>query len=378
MNDPAFSLIVNTSFALLVAAAFLALSRSAVRPGVIWFAASYAIGAGRPFSALLARVTSFPNLFAFTGFASFSLAVHLVAMGLSRYYGIVLPRLLLPSCFLASLALRIVALDPPGAAALYELPSQLPVAMTLAVCTVITGRHSPARWTDRILTILFPLIALAFLVTPSLSDVVGSIHDGGGHPIPVLQSITAILLVALAFALVLLIVSDTLEAARRRADMDELSGLANRRAFDHGGAELLDRQHASGAACSVVMFDLDHFKAINDSHGHAAGDEVIRVFARILREVAPADAVFGRIGGEEFAIVLPNSGFAEAQAIVDRVRAGLQSTLFAGDAGPFRASASCGLAVAEAREPLKQVMMRCDRALYRAKAEGRDRTVMAS
>ncbi|MBN8998133.1 MAG: GGDEF domain-containing protein, partial [Rhizobiales bacterium] len=381
MSGASFALAVNASLALLVAAAFLGLARTAATPGVRWFAASYAIGAGTPISELLVRFAPVSAPFVASSFATFSLAFHVMAAGLSRYYGVALPRWLLPASFTLSLLGRALLWEAPRGVFLFELFYQLPFTMALAICTAILVIGAPRRLFDIVLTAAFGLAAAHFLVKPFLSVMVGSGPTARDYILSryalISQSMTAIVLIGVALSLILVVVRDMLEDTRRGADLDGLSGLPNRRAFDRDASAALRDLSAAGHTAAMVMFDLDRFKAINDAHGHAVGDQVIRAFASALQRAAPDGTMLARIGGEEFAALIPDGRSETAEAMIARTRSAFGSALFSGRDGPFRASASCGVAWTKPSETLHEVMVRCDHALYRAKAEGRDRTAVA-
>lgn len=164
------------------------------------------------------------------------------------------------------------------------------------------------------------------------------------------------------------------EHAQHLARTDALTGLSNRRAFYELGGVVLKQAERSGRRLSAVMLDLDHFKAVNDTHGHAAGDEVLRAAARAITDTARASDVCGRIGGEEFALVLPDTGVADAMAMAERLRLHVSETVVAHDGAQIRVT--CSLGVAErghGSESLEGVLARADAALYRAKQAGRNR-----
>jgi two-component system cell cycle response regulator len=171
-----------------------------------------------------------------------------------------------------------------------------------------------------------------------------------------------------------------LRELRELATRDALTGLLNRRAFDAVLAEEVDRARRLGHPLTLVILDLDHFKTINDTHGHAAGDAVLVAAAKVLEaEVRSIDRV-ARIGGEEFAVVLMETGADEglivARRLVDRVRA-RTVTLESGVSLNFTASA--GVAALPAYgEPETTLPAAADKALYAAKNAGRDRAVLAS
>ena len=157
------------------------------------------------------------------------------------------------------------------------------------------------------------------------------------------------------------------------AAIDTLTGLATRRAFMERAQRNLVSCADRAAPLALIMFDLDHFKRINDSYGHAAGDRVLQTFARIARGRLRASDFIGRLGGEEFAVVMPGTSARVAGHIADRIRrAFVESTLATGDQS-VRTTVSGGIAAAEAGATLEQLLSAADAALYRAKAKGRNR-----
>lgn len=156
---------------------------------------------------------------------------------------------------------------------------------------------------------------------------------------------------------------------------DELSGLASRRYFEARLAEEWARRDRYETPLTVATFDLDGFKSVNDSRGHAAGDLVIRRFGEIIRSVIRASDLACRFGGEEFAILLPNTAAPSARAVADRIRRALERARFEVDGADFWVTVSAGLADAAGSSSLdpRQLLARADRALYSAKASGRNR-----
>ncbi len=159
--------------------------------------------------------------------------------------------------------------------------------------------------------------------------------------------------------------------------LDVLTGLNNRGAWQSLASALLQRQHARSQAATLMMIDVDHFKHINDQHGHILGDDVLCNIAAVLRRGNSGDAHIGRFGGDEFAIALPVA-LAEATVIAERIRRAVEE-LNVAQAPDLRCSISLGLAEAGATVVnLRQWMEAADRALYQAKQSGRNNTVRAS
>lgn len=171
----------------------------------------------------------------------------------------------------------------------------------------------------------------------------------------------------------------SLHAARNWtiAVQDELSGLASRRYFETRLAEEWSRHERYGSPLAVACFDLDSFKALNDSLGHAAGDLAIRRFGELARAEIRSTDVACRYGGEEFAIAFPESGASAARGVAERVRATLERQRLTYGGRRFRVTVSAG--VADARPDTAdraRLLIEADEALYRAKREGRNRVVV--
>ncbi len=158
------------------------------------------------------------------------------------------------------------------------------------------------------------------------------------------------------------------------AMVDPLSGIANRRAFLDGASRLFAQQAVRHEPLAMLLFDLDRFKDINDRMGHAVGDRVLQIFARTTTATLGADVLFGRIGGEEFASLLPVGDLGEAYAIADRVRRNFAKTVARFTNGAMIPTVSVGVTLGvDAKLDVDSLLEAADRALYRAKANGRNR-----
>ncbi|HET9831111.1 MAG TPA: sensor domain-containing diguanylate cyclase, partial [Vicinamibacterales bacterium] len=162
------------------------------------------------------------------------------------------------------------------------------------------------------------------------------------------------------------------ESLAQAAAIDPVSGLFNRRYFRERIEEELQRAQRHNMPVALLMMDLDDFKAVNDAFGHPIGDLVIRNTADILRRSVRVFDVCTRFGGEEFAIVMPGSGAADALAIAERVRRRVEQHVFP-EAPALRQTASVGIAIASGTTGASDLVSQADRALYAAKREGKNR-----
>jgi diguanylate cyclase (GGDEF)-like protein len=188
-----------------------------------------------------------------------------------------------------------------------------------------------------------------------------------------LTLITIVTLLGLAIALVLRDLLTELDRMRQRSSIDAMTGLLNRATFEDTAAALL-RQTGSRPVC-VIMFDIDHFKRINDTAGHAAGDLVIARLGQLLAEMTGLLCTAGRVGGEEFAVILEGD-LGAARQFADAIRARLSASDFGDDIG-WGVTISAGIALHQAGESLLGLTARADKALYAAKKTGRDKVVAA-
>jgi diguanylate cyclase (GGDEF)-like protein len=220
-------------------------------------------------------------------------------------------------------------------------------------------------------------------------------HDPLHYP-PVVEAVTFAILVGCTLAVTVLTgeasklrarlkgqkedLMKALDTIRTLATIDELTALSNRRHMNEMLAEEERRHRPAGAAADVTciaLLDIDFFKQINDRHGHAAGDEVLRRFAAAARAELRAGDVLARWGGEEFLLMLPDTGEQAALAVVERIRARVGSLEVDGVSEDRRISFSAGLTARRGVEALAATVNRADKALYQAKSSGRDRVVKA-
>jgi diguanylate cyclase (GGDEF)-like protein len=173
-----------------------------------------------------------------------------------------------------------------------------------------------------------------------------------------------------------LLASDLARRMEALAQTDALTGLLNRRGIEREALDSISACHANDWPLACVLVDIDHFKRINDRHGHVIGDVALSRFSDCLRTGVSARGVVGRLGGEEFVFLLPHMDETQSVALVEQLRAGIKEIPLANlDVDPL--SASFGITLLEEGDrSLRDLLVRADIALYQAKATGRDRSVL--
>ncbi|MCW5688782.1 MAG: GGDEF domain-containing protein [Pseudolabrys sp.] len=241
------------------------------------------------------------------------------------------------------------------------------------------GRAEPllSRWPTVVTLAVYAGVMFARVpLTYMLPQPAGAYHLTASALYPSLSFGTLLFAVVLAFLLLNMTKERSELRHKTAALVDSLTGVANRRAFLAGAQRLAAQQRSDGTVLAMLLFDLDHFKSINDRLGHAAGDAVLMNFAATAIRSLGEGALFGRIGGEEFGAVMRVKDGGEARAIAERVRAAFAAAEQADDVVP---TVSIGVALQdEATVTLAALMAAADRALYRAKGKGRNRVVTAA
>jgi diguanylate cyclase (GGDEF)-like protein len=199
----------------------------------------------------------------------------------------------------------------------------------------------------------------------------GALFTFGEPPVGAQEAVARLDPLAKSYAALLLSAIE-IDVERQRSETDPLTELPNRRAFDRALAR------ASRGPLALVALDIDHFKRVNDTLGHAAGDAALRHLARVLREGLRDGDVAARIGGEEFEVLLPGGDLRLGLEVAERLRAQVESRPFLAQGGERRLTLSCG--VAASPDPIlsaDNLVAAADAALYQAKREGRNRVVAA-
>lgn len=378
----AFILAINLFIAGIFAVAFgVVAATNRTARGAGWLAGGYALGIVDVVLELVLPEQADPTPVAVGIFLVFLIGQTFCLIGVARHYRVLPPWIAIAAIStLSVLAIPLIFTLDYGSP-LRSLAYQLPYfAMhSLIVFTIFRSRRRQAL--DVLLMVLTAVTALLYLVRPLIVWIVGTANAPQGYMATtyaaISQSVGAVTLIAMALVLLLVIMRDTAAEMNIRSETDSLSGALNRRGFDAHAERLLAQAQRTGAPLALVTADLDHFKAINDGFGHAAGDMVIAHFASLLRGSAAAAAIVSRLGGEEFAVLMPDATIAEGRRYAETVRTALAAAPLSGLGVDQRVTASFGVAQAMPGDTLFDLSRRADAALYRAKASGRNQVSAA-
>ncbi len=255
-------------------------------------------------------------------------------------------------------------------------------SLSLGVLFVLTAqamakggvRAYPARYLLAAVSLLHGLFMLGrpWLFSFDLSGPMSLARMTAISPFILLES--AVAMNVMAFCVLLLVAEYSHGELRRLVDRDELTGVHSRRAFLHRLQQLSDGG-GQRPALPILVIDLDHFKRINDTWGHSAGDDALRHFVEVAQRCMRVQDTMGRLGGEEFAVLLPRASVEQAQGVAERLRGLLADHPLRLTDENVRLTASIGVTVLLPGESPEVALGRADQAMYRAKSEGRNRVV---
>ena len=194
----------------------------------------------------------------------------------------------------------------------------------------------------------------------------------------VLTVTAAILTLMLASSVLATILSDQIRDMQTRSQSDPLTGLPLRRGFEERVDRKLAESEETNVPVSLIIADIDHFKQVNDLWGHQAGDRAIESFGRLIARNVRRTDIAGRIGGEEFCVLVWNCDHEEARGLAERLRKTFAAMPHDGINDDVRLTASFGVTTVRRREGYVRAFSRADQALYEAKQAGRDRVVLAA
>lgn len=378
MSGAGFILAINFVVAGLLAAAFTTLAvydRRFAAPR--WFAAGYMLGMayyGVEFAIYMLGGGPIVAVFSFSvilaGVAAFNVA-------LARKYAVSVPWRLMGAVFVLSVIACASIQGMERTSVWRMLAYQAPYFFMQAIGVWIVRSSRERGWLDLTLQAVLAASALQFLSKPFLMTLSGGTGTTMQNYLStdyalISQTLGTIFAIALALLALVIMVRDILAEVTAKSEVDTLSGLLNRGGFERQAANALDEAARRGVPVALIIADLDHFKAVNDTFGHASGDRVIQAFAGFLKGAASAGHVVARMGGEEFAIILPGSNLIAARLLAEGARSAFSTLPVDSLPATSRFTASFGVAERLPAESLSGLMRRADEALYAAKNSGRD------
>lgn len=273
-----------------------------------------------------------------------------------------------------------IAVDPHVGIRMTVVPAFAALTMLLSAYMILTHRERtrPAEW---VVAIGLGVFAITQVGAASLAFMQGATGD---------ESIAAAYrhfnfltlpagYVVTSMLIILMMASDISAKLKKMAVQDQLTGLLNRRGFEEYGSRAFAVARRTGQSMSVIMTDIDRFKYINDKFGHAAGDMALVHFARLFSESRRQEDVAARVGGEEFALLLPGTDLRDAMAIADQLCAKIGSTPLDTTVVGLPMTSSFGVAAISKKDTsLDDILLRADRALYRSKRAGRNQVDLES
>jgi diguanylate cyclase (GGDEF)-like protein len=368
--------LVATMVAALLGAMLLFFGRQERNPALIWWGTAYLLGAASVALWTLAG-------HALGDMLSLALnAVGFVACGMvwnaARVFHGRKPSLLglvLGAMFWIA---TVMTLDPKSIA--------LRLTIGAAIVAIYAALTAAELWTERrkVLKRRWPAIAvpvlhgLVLMLPILLGDLLHATDEKFGSSIWVTMFSVELVLYAVGtvFVIFMLVSERTVTAHKTAASMDPLTGMLNRRGFSEACARLIEREANAGRPATVLIFDIDHFKSINDRFGHPAGDELLKLFATIVLSTLRISDLSGRIGGEEFAALLP-CPLEEGVLAAERVREAFEASGIVSELGPVDTTVSIGVAGGPAGTELEVLLAAADTALYQAKRSGRNKVEAA-
>ena len=356
--------------------AMIACSYRAQRPA-LWFSGAFAIGTfSQSFNFLIPLVGN-AALLERASYASFQFAILLFSAGWAAYHRRRAPWRVIGTLLAAGCILHEISLHLPPATFAMGMAYQLPFAAAAMLAAHSTLSIGPRNLLVRALGGSYALLTLNFLAKPFLALAWGfptHLVDYTATSYALLsQASTGILMLGSGMILLLIVANSAIAEAMAASETDPLSGLLNRRGFERLAQEKIARARRCGEPLALAVFDLDHFKQINDRFGHDGGDQAIACFAARLRRHAPATAVIARLGGEEFAMLVTE----EIGGTRDHAEAVRVSAMASAETSHLSPTTSAGVAQLLPAETLSSLLRRADQACYAAKSSGRNKVCLA-
>jgi diguanylate cyclase (GGDEF)-like protein len=272
------------------------------------------------------------------------------------------------------------------AVALPGLNPAMRLTMGAAIVAIYAALTASELWSERRRTmqkrwptIAVPVMHGGVLMLPILLGNIFRPHDetfGSSVWVTAFSIELVLYAIGTVFVIFMLVSDRAVTVHKTAASVDPLSGMLNRRGFSEASARVIEREAAAERPVTVLIFDIDHFKSINDRFGHPAGDEILKLFSTVVVSSLRISDLSGRIGGEEFAALLA-CPLEEGVIVAERVREAFEASGITCEAGPVDTTVSIGVAGGPAGTELEVLLAAADTALYQAKRSGRNRVEAA-
>ena len=289
-------------------------------------------------------------------------------------------KLNLPGLVLGAIAwvTAVMSLDPNNAALRLTIGAAIVAVYAALTATELWSERRKSlqrRWPAFLVPVLHGFVLMLPIV---LGDLLMPADEKFGSSIWVMAFSIELVLYAVGtvFVIFMLVSERTVSAHKTAASVDPLTGMFNRRGFAEACARVIEREAKAGRPLCVMIFDIDHFKSINDRFGHPAGDEILKLFATVVVNGLRLSDLSGRIGGEEFAALLP-CPLEEGVIAAERVREFFETSGIVCEDGKVDTTVSIGVAGGPAGTELEVLLAAADTALYQAKRSGRNRVEAA-
>lgn len=368
-----FSQVLNCTIDLIFAAVFfvIRLSYPNLRH-VAWFSVLFLVGMVSPLSGVAALATGVIEPFAAIEHVALLTATVGLPIVLARIAEQPVPWRASAICLLAGAVAKVVIGMANISNTLADWLNHGAFVAAMALAAAVAGRAAKAErsrlWAA--LTVMLIAGAVYFLPPAYHAGALASPEDAlsKNNQALAIEAIGSVLVMTSGLILMLIVMQAAVAAKSEEAETDTLTGIPNRRGFNRRAEIALLSAKEAGHILKVIMFDLDRFKAINDTHGHAKGDLVLAKFARILQAHCPVSGIVARLGGEEFVMLIERTNIAEAWSVADRVRAELENA----DFGIPIVTVSAGIAGIQPDDTLSSLIRRADQWVYFAKNHGRN------
>jgi len=273
-----------------------------------------------------------------------------------------------------------ILIEPNVGLRMATVPAYAAITLFLSATMIIGYRERtrPAEWAAAASIFIFGIIQVADSILAFMQGPAGDESIKAAYMHFNFLTLPAGY-IGMSMLILMMMASDISAKMKKMATRDQLTGLLNRRGFNEYGGRAFSAARRAGTELSVIMTDIDRFKYINDKYGHAAGDAALAHFARLVSESRRSEDVIARVGGEEFALLLPGTDLRDAMALADQLCGKVGASPMDMTSVGLPMTSSFGVAaISEKDTDLDDMVLRADRAMYRSKRAGRNQVDLES